>query len=853
MELWSYGVMVGMDEFARRCLIAAVALLLWAGGVSRADLLGRGKAEEAWAAGQSAMQDGFYALAATKFRVYVDETYFRNNKARGSALLAQALLAQGRSEEAVQWLEKHREWAEGSEAGGAYTYWLARGQFELARYSAVTDTLFRFERIYEKDENLTKVFRLRTAALIKLGLRENAYRSFASFQERYPTAPEVPDNLLDWARLLVEDGRPAEAEPLLRRIVKEYPDSVPAQSARLWLGRMLMDRQAYAQALVLLDALARPPGAPSDLRAQAWYALGRLAEGQTNLVAALDAYTQGETTATDPGLRLENRISRARLTAQVGQPEQAAALLAAAVKSVPTHARTGDVQLELATVLQDQGQPAEALAAYQSYLEAFSDEAGQARALLGKGWCLWALERYAEAALVFEKAAALQTTPEARETAWLKAADAYFANSQFKLAEEAYQRLLNEFPASVRAPQALFQTAECRARGRDFEGAQQAFSLVRERFPKDPLAARAALRTAGLREEEGRWDDAVNLYNQYLLLATAPEAQAEALFRSGVALYRGGRFNEALARFEKVLADFPKTTWSEQAYYLRGWALHLMGETRRGLQVARQFLENYPESPWAPEVLFWLGEQQFNRGQYKESESIFRDLVTRFPASGQADDALYWAGRSAAGQTEYRRAIATYNDLIRTYTNSPLAPEARFAQGDALSELGEFSGAILAFDDIVRTYPASLLVDRARGRRGDCQFTLGADRPERYQEALASFRSILDSTAASPSLKLQAEYKTGRCLEKMGRRSEAFESYMNVVYGWLGLRERGQFAEPVWFTRAAFAAAALKEADQQRAEAVRIYERVLEAGIPAGADAAKRIESLRGEAAGAPR
>lgn len=828
-------------------VVLGVALALAPGSSARADLLGRGVAEEAWSAGQAAMQDGFYELAASKFRTYVDETYFRNNKAKGSAMLAQALMAQGKSEEAVRWLEEHRDWADGVDSGGAFTYWLARGQFELNRYSAVTDTLFRFERIYEKDENLTKVFRLRTAALIKLGLRENAYRSFSTFMDRYPQAAEVPDNLLDWARMLVEDRKLDEAEPLLRRIVGDYPDSVAAQSARLWLGRMLMDRHAYAEALQLLDALARPPGAQGDLRAQAWYALGRMAENQTNLVAAVDAYSQGEATATDQGLRLENRVSRARLMARLGQADQAAVLLQDAVKTAPSHGRAGDAQLELATVLQEQGKTEQALAAYQSYLEAFSDVEGQARALLGKGWCLWQLARYAEAALVFEKAAAIQPAADARETAWIKAADSYFANNQFKLAEETYQRVMNEFPGSQQAAQTLFQLAECRVRGRDFAGAQTALNQVCQRFPQDPLATRAALRGAGLREEQGQWDEAIALYNQFLTSAPTPEAQAEALFRSGMALYRAGRFGESLARFEKVQADFPKTTWAEQSFYLRGWALHLMGETRRALQVARQFLERHPDSVWAPDVLFWLGEQQFNNAQHKEAESTFRDLASRFPESSLADDALYWAGRSAAAQTEYRRAISTYNELIRLYTNSTLAAEARFAQGDALSELGEFSGAILAFDDIVRSYPASPLVDRARGRRGDCQFTLGADRPERYQEALASFRSILDSASAPASLKLQAEYKAGRCLEKMGRRNDAFEAYMNVVYGWLGLRDRGQFAEPVWFARSAFAAAALKEADQQRAEAIRIYERVIESGIPAGADAAKRIESLRGD------
>ena len=101
----------------------------------------------------------------------------------------------------------------------------------------------------------------------------------------------------------------------------------------------------------MLDALARPPGAGADLRAQAWFALGRIAEQQTNLSAAVEAYGQGEAAAEDAGLRLENRISRARLNVRLGQPDQAVVLLEDAVKQSPVQGRTGDAQLELAGIL----------------------------------------------------------------------------------------------------------------------------------------------------------------------------------------------------------------------------------------------------------------------------------------------------------------------------------------------------------------------------------------------------------------------------------------------------------------------------------------------------------------------
>ena len=56
----------------------------------------------------------------------------------------------------------------------------------------------------------------------------------------------------------------------------------------------------------------------------------------------------------------------------------------------------------------------------------------------------------------------------------------------------------------------------------------------------------------------------------------------------------------------------------------------------------------------------------------------------------------------------------------------------------------------------------------------------------------------------------------------------------------------GNYPDTVWFTRAAFAAAAMKEADRHADEAIRIYERVIAAGVPAGEDARQRIAKLKG-------
>lgn len=162
-----------------------------------------------------------------------------------------------------------------------------------------------------------------------------------------------------------------------------------------------------------------------------------------------------------------------------------------------------------------------------------------------------------------------------------------------------------------------------------------------------------------------------------------------------------------------------------------------------------------------------------------------------------------------------------------------------------MTNLGEFPGAILAFEEVIKKYASSHLADMAWGRRGDCQFILGDGEPGRYVEAVASYQAVLDSPTAPAPLKLQAEYKMGRCYEKMGRAPDALERFMNVVYQFLNDPAVRTPDGILWFTRSAFAASAIKEVEGDMEAAVRILQRVVDARIPAATEAERRMEKIR--------
>ena len=73
-----------------------------------------------------------------------------------------------------------------------------------------------------------------------------------------------------------------------------------------------------------------------------------------------------------------------------------------------------------------------------------------------------------------------------------------------------------------------------------------------------------------------------------------------------------------------------------------------------------------------------------------------------------------------------------------------------------------------------------------------------------------AYQTILDRSSAPLALKLQAEYKVGRCLEKTNVPGKAFSRYMNGVYTFINENVERSPYSILWFTRSAFGAAAIK-------------------------------------------
>jgi TolA-binding protein len=803
-------------------------------------------------AGRAALEDRLYDVAENQFKEYLKAVPAAGKSTEEVVvLLMRALHEQKKNEEILSLYKSKRGWLDKPQKADAFQFWHAFALYDLGRFDEALKDLDGFEKGYPSSEYAGQAKRLEGWCHLKMGKPEEAILLFQEFDRLCGQTAEGPANLLELGKTLVSVKKGAQAAEVFAKLVKLSPELVAVQDGHYWYGQVLLEAGKWDEANAVLMGIAANTKAREDLRAEALMSAAVALNAVSKKDEALDALRRGIEMAKSPEIKRKGEFDFAQYLLDIGRLEQGIPLIKQYISASPTNPLAGAAQLKLAQALLENSKFKESVDEFQHYLETFTNVAGQAEAHAGKGWALSGEGRHAEAAGAFMKGYGLFAEGPKKEQCLFKVGDAYFANNQFKLALETYERFVKEYPSSKIVPNAYYQIAESMARGGQPAEAEAMYREVSVKYPSSPFAEESLLRIAELRAGQGKWIDAVEGFGRVMSVYTNGLWYSEALHGRGVANYQLMKFAAALEDFDSVTNRFPGSSVYEHSYYMGGMCSYWLGEDARALSVCRDFVKRYPASQWVPDAMFWIAKYEYNEGSFENAEKDFLSFTEKYATSRMADNALLWAGLSASKRKEYARCIELMSRLAKEYPSSKKMTEARFAQADALSELARFPEAILIFDEIISKYPESPLISMAWARKGDCQFGLGADDKKRYEEAIESYKVVAGDTRADLELVMRAEYRIGACLEKLGKAAEAFQQYYRkVILKYFEDADKGirhNEACKVWFTRAVLNAAELMEAKKDWPGAVKVLERLVKAGVPAAEEAGKRIKRLKAE------
>jgi TolA-binding protein len=845
--------------------------------------LDSGREEALLATAQAAVEDGLHAVAIRRLNEVLKKGT-PAGKIRAALLVGRIRLAQKDIPAARAILAAHAPAADATPAlRHACAFLRAQTEAADANWPEVLSLLAPFDApAAATDPLLLQARWLQVRALGALGRFDeaeticNALRNATAAKPSLeapeesasgsPVDPAIvaPSACLDLATALAAARQDDRAAALLSLVSATWPKTPWADQADLKLLALRAaaspDSAAPAESPADADppdetaapsaALSDPSGADPDIRVQRLHILADAQAAKTNWPAALATLDRALAIPASAPLQLETRIRQARFLLLSGDIETGTRQMRTAIAGIPDPEKASDLQLRLADTLSSLRAWDAAAAEYQIWLSAFDGRPDTPRALAGRAEALFQAGCPAEAAPLFLRAAETLPATAPRAPFLLRAAEASSAAGLHadaiepaKTAADAAAPDGPEPDPALRA-QALATLAECHLARGDAPAGEALLQTLADLPGLPDDASAAALRLAALRADAGDAPAALALYDRIASTpAWPPAARAEALRARAALRLAAGNPAAALDDFAAVARDYPATPAAAPAAFMHAWCLQALGRLDEAAAEFSAFAAARPSSPLRPDALFWLAQHDYNAGRLDSAETRFAALAAELPSSPRAPEALYWAGRAAFARREYLAANEHFNALMAAWPDSPLLPRALLSQGDTLAALGHFEAAILAFEEVIVAAPDSPEAIVAWGRKGDCQYTLGSADPARFEEALLSYRTLADLPSVPDDLRLQALYKIARYLEKAGHVASAFDHYMDVVYSYLRLPSPAPEAA-VWFTRSAFAAAAIRERAGDWREAAAIYRRLAESRVPASPEALDRAEAL---------
>ena len=827
-----------------RRILQIVLAVGFSAGVARAEGLDIARA---------ALQDRLYLVAMNRAQNALDETSGKN--AEALAILLEALCGLERMQDALDALDRYADAQRNAPQPAVFAYWRATA---LLKTSRPDEAIRAALSIPSPADPVFADALLRVAARAKhaAGDLPGALALFADVDKRTTHVVTRAANAFEWAAALDGAGQSGVALNVLATQAELNVQSPEMHEGALLRARILMRQGKAAEAVAQYNLLAESPKAGDTVRVQALDALGVHALNGAKTNEAVVYARSALDIAQQPAAKKLARFRLGELLCLNAETlDEGETFIRQLVREFPDDPDAMRVHLLLADAMQRFGYSARAADEYRIFLETYPSSPHDERVMLGRGWALFQMKRYAEAGGVFHRVAEQTTNLSIRAESLFKQADTLVADARYADAAQTYALLSEDCPDDALAPRALYQSAESLERANQMPMAITRYRQVAEAYPSSEFAPRALLRLATLQLEAGDADAAIRIYTAIQTNTAHKAFRNDALIGRGKVHYTLYRFDAAMQDFAAV-SESSDTARRDEARFAITRCLYMLGRDTDAHTSATSFILDFPESRYLPDMILWLGKFEFNRGKFDlnrgrlaEARKLFLEYVTRWPKGDWADAALLWAACAAVSDTDFSEAVKLVTRLVQEYPKSPRLTEARMTQVDALMELGRFPEAILLLDQVIMEAPDSEWVVQAKQLKGDCLFALGTDNSERCLRALASYRDVLQEASLTPSQQLQLHYKIGRCLEKLRRTDEAIETYYSeVVIRYLNDRAAG-----VWyddsasgrFMQAAFSVANLYEDKGSPDLAANVLGRVLQSDVSGKDEIRQRMERLR--------
>ncbi len=456
----------------------------------------------------------------------------------------------------------------------------------------------------------------------------------------------------------------------------------------------------------------------------------------------------------------------------LGQYRQAAELLGRVVAEFPESSVIPDAMVALSMAQRGQAQWPTALETLETFLNRFQEHPLSTDALFGKAECLMQLNRWDEAAPLFEKLASSDTPlAEPARRYWAYCLE---QRGEQEKAAAIYHDLAQRSADMHLVGESLLAAGRIWYRLDQLDKAQQLFQQVQERWPEGRWEAGHWLVRIALKRQD--LSSGEQLARQLLDQQPPRPWDLRLTFDLADALAaQPEKMSEALATYERLIELARGDVLAPQSLYAAALVAWQLRQYDRSESLAQRLRTEYPSDPLVADARRILAECLILKQQLAAAESEWTRLIAEYP---DHPDRSVWRLRLATvylTQKQFNR-LAEYLEKLRgSWPQPELHVQAALLEGQAYFYREQYDTAVSLLEATYNAHPAvpraeELLLWAARARQ----------KQQRILEAISLLTTIADN-APNSSVIDEVYYRLGECHHAQGDYAKAATLYQQVI------------------------------------------------------------------------
>jgi TolA-binding protein len=210
----------------------------------------------------------------------------------------------------------------------------------------------------------------------------------------------------------------------------------------------------------------------------------------------------------------------------------------------------------------------------------------------------------------------------------------------------------------------------------------------------------------------------------------------EALFRKGQLDFEQGNYPNAVESYTKLIQDNPSSRFSPYAYTKRAASYYNLKNYDKTAQDYITVIENYPNHPAGNDIILQLQEALNLTGRSADFDKYFGQVKNANPDAKGIESVEFESAKNLYFNQDYQRAIQRLASYANSYPQSPRLNEAKYYEAESYYRIKDFNKALSIYEEISadKTF---LFASKVVGRLAELEFKL-----TRYQKAIPHFHQL---------------------------------------------------------------------------------------------------------------